>query len=1080
MHIPFLSSWFSSSKTKAEGHNTTQETQTTPPDGRITSHSVTPGNGSLGHVEAIQAARPNGDLPQAQIKPEEILTNAGVDLSYEDRVQALGRELFTAMSKSQTPMLNIQGSSKDMMEATMDNDQLRMQLFRLTAAMPMIKDNKELCSLMREYLGHVDADGKIGKLLGVANIASHLTWLGGHHVVAGTMRSNVEGMAETFIVADNINTASTKLEALWDKGIANTVDLLGEAAVSEEEAKEYCRIYKELIKGLAEKTATWKSTGNPNNTVPRGQVAVKLSSLSSIADPVDFEGSVKLLKDRLRPILQTAKENNAFVWVDMEDHYFKDLTMTVFKEILMEDEFVNWQGVGIAIQGYLKDSEKDVDNLIAWAEERETPVSVRLVKGAYWDFEQARAEINGWDSPVFDNKHETDDNYEKVTRKLLDANKYINTSIASHNVRSVANALAYADNIGLEKDKLEFQFLYGMAGPLQEALVKKGHRVRVYAPYGELLPGMAYLVRRLLENTANVSFMKAASNNPPSDVQNKLLQHPLVAASEEPPAQGRKQKSFTNDPVVDFSKKENRDQMLQALERVKAKLGKKHYPVINGRKTSTSNWEKSINPANPNEVIGHVAFGDKAHVSQAVQVAKDAYEKNSTGWKYTDVEKRAAILQQTAQIMRERFFDLSALMVYETGKSWKEATADVNEAIDFHEYYAQQAIKQLSPKVNPDNPVGERNVTFYQGIGVAGVISPWNFPLAIMSGMTSAALVAGNTVVMKPAEQSSVIASEYMEILKEAGLPAGVCNYVPGEGETVGDALVKNPDVDTILFTGSKDVGLLINENVAKVTEGQTKVRKAYAEMGGKNAVIVDTSADQEEAVRGILASAFGYGGQKCSAASRVILVGDKEHCDRFVKRLAQAAQDIMVGPSHDPAYYYGAQIDKEAYDKIRQYVDIGKSEGELVTNNKPIEENPEGGYFIRPHIFDHVDPNTTIAQEEIFGPVLSVTRVKDFNEALKVANGTKYALTGGLYSRTPSHIKRVVNGEFEVGNLYINGKITGAIVNRQAFGGFKLSGTGFKAGGPHYLLQLVKEISTDETTLLNGAAHSLLASESL
>ena len=1047
-----------------------EETQAAVLDPRIVSANGTGGSNTLETLGLQQLAASSSHtsvIPDAE--PQSVV----LDQAFEDKVHQHGKEIFAFVKASQTPMLNIpSGMSKAMMEAAMSDPELRIKQFRFIAAFPTLKTAQEKCALMKEYLG----DQNLGKLFAAAKFVSGLSLLGGDRLVAGQMTKSIEGMAETFIVESNINEAVKKLEKQWnDKKIGCVLDPLGEAAVSEKEALGYCEIYKQLIRDLTDKTKNWNSVpqldGTPDNPIPRAQIAIKLSSLCSIADPVDFEGSVKILKDRLRPLLQLAKKEGAFVWIDMEDRQFKDLTLTVFKEILSEPEFVNWQNAGIAVQGYLKESEKDIDSLIAWAEERMTSVSVRLVKGAYWDYEQAIAEINGWGCPVFENKYETDANYEKLTNKLLDANKHINTCVASHNVRSISNALAYAEKLGLEKEKLEFQFLYGMAGPVQEALVQKGHRVRVYTPYGELLPGMAYLVRRLLENSSQVAFMKDATKTLSDTDIDRLLQSPILLADRGFSSSGSSDSSngFSNEPMLDFSKAENRDRMRKALQKVRGTFSEKYYPVIGGKKIGTGEWHESRNPSNINEVIGHVAFARTDDVEHAVKTARETYE---TTWRKTcfseeGVKQRADILRKAAEIMRSRRFELAAHIVFETGKSWKEADADVVEAIDFHKYYAEQAEKNLMPHLN-NSPRGEVNASYYEGLGVVAVIAPWNFPLAILAGETSAAIVSGNTVVMKPAEQASKIAGIYMGILEEAGLPNGVCNYLPGLGETVGDALVKHPGIDGVIFTGSRDVGLSINGETALVRPGQANIKRVITEMGGKNAIIVDTTADQDQAIKGVLASAFGYGGQKCSALSRLILVGDDDQCNRFVERLAQAAGDLMVGPADDPAYSYGPQIDKSAYDRIRGYIEIGKGEGEMVCGGKEIPAEPKGGYFIPPHIFDKVKPNARIAQEEIFGPVLSVIRVKTFDDALKAANGTPYALTGGVYSRTPSHIIRAKK-EFRVGNLYINRKITGAGVGKQPFGGAGMSGTGPQAGGPLYLNSLVRAKTHTVNELLDG-----------
>jgi RHH-type proline utilization regulon transcriptional repressor/proline dehydrogenase/delta 1-pyrroline-5-carboxylate dehydrogenase len=423
------------------------------------------------------------------------------------------------------------------------------------------------------------------------------------------------------------------------------------------------------------------------------------------------------------------------------------------------------------------------------------------------------------------------------------------------------------------------------------------------------------------------------------------------------------------------------------------------------------------------------------------------------------------LLVRCANILRRRRFELAAWEVFETAKQWREADADVAEAIDYCEYYAAEMLRLSRPQ-RRDVP-GEENEYFYEPRGVAVTIAPWNFPLAILCGMTTAALVAGNTVIMKPAEQSPVSATKLMEVFEEAGVPAGVVNFLPGIGEEIGPILVQHPDVEIIAFTGSRAVGLEIQRQAAQTPRGQTHVKRVITEMGGKNAAIVDETADLDEAVHGIVASAFGYAGQKCSACSRAIVL--ESVYDTFLTRLVEATRSLKVGPAEDSSAFVGPVIDQEARDRVRKYIEIGKNEGRLVCG---VDAGPlaSQGWFVGPHIFADVKPEATIAQEEIFGPVLAVIKARDLDHAIEIANGTPYALTGGIFSRSPENVERV-RREFRVGNLYINRKITGALVDRQPFGGFKLSGVGSKAGGPDYLQQFLIPRTITENVLRRGFA---------
>jgi RHH-type proline utilization regulon transcriptional repressor/proline dehydrogenase/delta 1-pyrroline-5-carboxylate dehydrogenase len=484
--------------------------------------------------------------------------------------------------------------------------------------------------------------------------------------------------------------------------------------------------------------------------------------------------------------------------------------------------------------------------------------------------------------------------------------------------------------------------------------------------------------------------------------------------------------------------------------------------VIGGQAIEASERLASRDPSQRDRIVGTFSLATREHARQAVSAAKSALP----AWSALLAGERAGFLRRAAETMRDRVFELAAWEVYECGKGWREATADVDEAIDFCEFYAAEAVR-LQDGEGVDVP-GEENRFDYLPRGVVGVIAPWNFPLAILTGMTAAALATGNTVIMKPAEQSSVVAALLMDIFQDADLPAGVLNYLPGRGEEAGAALVEHTDVALIAFTGSRNVGLAINATAADVSrKGTQNVKRVIAEMGGKNAIIVDDDADLDEAVDGVVDSAFGYQGQKCSACSRAVVL--EPLYDAFLKRLVEATDSLKVAPAEDPGSSVGPVIDADARDRILGFVDKGKAEARLAYA-RDVGKLAGEGFYVGPHIFAEVPPGAAIAQEEIFGPVLAVLKAKDLTDALTIANGTEYALTGGVYSRSPENLKRV-RREFRVGNLYVNRKITGALVHRQPFGGFKMSGIGSKAGGPDYLLQFLIPRVITENTMRRGFA---------
>jgi RHH-type proline utilization regulon transcriptional repressor/proline dehydrogenase/delta 1-pyrroline-5-carboxylate dehydrogenase len=990
------------------------------------------------------------------------------DRAHTVEVEALtrqyGREIFARVgNEGPFPFTPLWWDDR-LMEWTMGNEAIKVQLFRFIDALPLLQTPRDVNRHLREYFAEAGHNLPTWLRTGVRywpddGFAGRL--------LARTARHNAERLARRFIAGSNLKEALDMVARLRRRSLAFTVDLLGEATITEAEAERYQAEYLSLIEGLSPINA-WESIDlidkDNQGPLPRVNVSVKLSSLYSQFDPIDPEGTIRTVSARLRPILRLARRSRVFVNIDMEQYSYKQLTLQIFREMLQEDEFRDWPDVGIAIQAYLKDCRGDLESLAEWAVRRGTPVWVRLVKGAYWDYETVIAAQQSWPVPVFTHKWQTDDNYEQLTRFLVENHEFLRPAFGSHNVRSLAYALATAEACGLPARSYELQMLFGMAEPIKDALVSMGQRVRVYTPYGQLLPGMAYLVRRLLENTANESFLRASFVEHVPEEQ--LLMNPSLKGA--PPLErGENRREsvpetrFQNEPLTDFSKADARHAMQQALGDVKRQFGRVYSPVIGDKAVNTQNTVESVNPSHAKQVIGRWGQATAEQASQAIAAAREAFPR----WRNTSPSERADYFFRAAAAMQRRRFELAAWQVYECGKQWREADADVAESIDYCNYYACEMLRLAKP-IRRDLP-GEENVYSYASRGVTAVIAPWNFPMAILCGMSTAALVTGNPVIMKPAEQSAIVAAKLMEIFQEVELPPGVANYLPGIGEEIGPVLVNHPDVAMIAFTGSKGVGLLINREAADTPSGQDHVKRVLAEMGGKNAIIVDEDADLDEAVHGVVASAFHYCGQKCSACSRVIVLS--AIYEKFLPRLVEAARSLKIAPAEDPGSSVGPVIDEAARRRILEYIAIGKDEGRLAyaADVGPLAEE---GHYVGPHIFVDVVPSARIAQEEIFGPVLTVLRVETFDQALEIANGTPYALTGGLYSRSPENIERVKR-DLLVGNLYINRKITGALVERQPFGGFKLSGIGSKAGGPDYLLQFLLPRSITENTMRRGFA---------
>ena len=987
---------------------------------------------------------------------------------YEPQTQAIARQLLDDSRGKRSLFSKMKDQLKwddKLLGWTMENPGLRVQMFRLIDCLPALTSKPEIARHLQEYLGDksVEVPQALKSLLNFADPESMPA-----NVAATTLSGAVETLARKYVAGENLNQALKSIEKIRKQSMTFTMDLLGEAVVTEVEAQAYLDQYLNLMAQLTEAAKKWKTVPQVDladgEALPKVQVSVKLTAFYSQFDPLDVDGSETKVGEHIRTLLRRAKELGAAVHFDMEQYRYKDATLAALKKLLMEEEFRGRSDVGMTLQAYLRDSYRDLEDLIEWVKERGTPLTVRLVKGAYWDQETITARQNHWPTPVYNHKSSTDVNFERMTTLLLENHEHLYAAIGSHNVRSQAHALAITKALNIPPRNVEFQVLYGMADTIATALVKQGYRVRVYCPYGDLIPGMAYLIRRLLENTANSSFLRQSLEERPAE---ELLAIPEWGEGDRDGDEVLPTPiATTDDGVTRLDLAEDTDYAIAALRSdanaslrlVESQLGQTYKPIINGAPVETTATIDSVNPCAPDEVVGTVGQISIEQAEQAMDAAKAAFKT----WSKTPAAERASIIRRAGDLLEVRRHELNAWMVFEGGKPLQQADAEVSEAIDFCRYYAAE-MDRLDEEIVYD-VAGESDRYFYRAKGIVLVISPWNFPLAIPTGMTVAGLVTGNCVLLKPAAVTSVIAAKLSEILIEAGIPKGVFQYLPGKGSTVGNHLVKHKDVNMIVFTGSQEVGCQIYADAAILQPGQKHLKRVVAEMGGKNAIIVDESADLDQAVQGVVYSAFGYSGQKCSACSRVIVV-DSIY-ETFVNRLIEATKSLNVGVAKDPATRVGPVIDGSAQQKIKDYIEKGKAEATLALEM----DAPEDGYFVGPVIFTDVKPDGVIAQEEIFGPVLAVLKAKDFGEGLAIANGTNFALTGGLYSRTPSHIEQAYE-DFEVGNLYINRTITGAIVARQPFGGFKLSGVGSKAGGPDYLLQFLDPRTVTENVQRQGFA---------
>jgi RHH-type transcriptional regulator, proline utilization regulon repressor / proline dehydrogenase / delta 1-pyrroline-5-carboxylate dehydrogenase len=999
-----------------------------------------------------------------------------LDPQIEAAVRAEGDKLFALMDAHPVPgIFSKKGAYARLMEWSMKDPAFKTQLFRFVDVLPSLNSSTEIIRHLQEYLGDkaVELHPALKTGLAAASFAPAL--------VANPVKAQVVDMARQFVAGDGPEDLVKQLRKNARAGLATTIDLLGETVVNEAEAAGFLQrnldVLNTVSAALAEEPAPAFSDVGPAGPLPRLNLSVKISALTPDVHPADPENSIVALKQRLRPILRRATEVGALVNFDMESYKLKDLTLALFKSILEEEEFRRQPQVGIALQVYLRDCEQDLRELIAWARRAQHPLSVRLVKGAYWDYETIVAQQRAWPVPVWSRKPESDANYEKLTCLLFDNIDLLTPAFASHNVRSCAHAIVQADRRKIDPRAYEFQALYGMADELKSALIQRGHRVREYCAVGALLPGMAYLVRRLLENTSNEGFLRA--KNTGEATKEQLLRNPveLLEAGNTKPESSKTvtlktSPVFRNAANTDFTIAANREKQRAALAAVgdpnrpgpagSIRVGRKHPLVIGGRKIADREYVPSVNPAHPAQIVGYWARGTIADAEAAVAAGIAAFP----AWRATPAEERARMLERAADLMESRRFEINALLILEAGKPWVEADADLSEAIDFCRFYAVEMRRLAKPVVTQPVP-GERCVQTWTPRGLGVAIAPWNFPLAILTGLTVAPLVAGNCMIIKPARQTSVIGALLMDVLTEAGVPAGVLAYLPCNGSDAGAHLVAHPKVDFYAFTGSRAVGCGIWEAAGKTHPGQLNLKKVVCEMGGKNALIIDNDADLDEAIPAALYSAFGYSGQKCSALSRLIVL--EGVYDRFVDRFIAACPTIPIGDPAQPGTIVNPVIDGAAQKSILGYIEQGKKESRLAWQAKlPPELLAGGGYYVPPTVFADCRPEHVIVREEIFGPVVAILKAKDLDEAFALVNGADYALTGGLFSRSPHALERAKQEMF-VGNLYLNRGITGAIVERQPFGGFKMSGGGTKAGGRGYLENFLFPRVVAENTLRRG-----------
>ena len=962
----------------------------------------------------------------------------------EAKIQLFGEKIFSTVKNKQTSLLSASFYSDKLVSWAMQREEFKVALLRFVDVLPALSSNRTMLKIAKEYFEPLSEDLPPVLKRAIEASTNPLT----ANIIGPLLRSQVKNVAKRFIAGENPEKALSQIKKINKSGLLYVASLLGEATLSETEAGEYSEKYMSLLQALS--------------TIQGSQedicISIKPSALYSQIKPEAEDCSVKILEERIREICKEAKLLNAIVYLDMEEAELVPIILRVFKNIAESNDFSTYPKLGIVLQSYLRRTENDLEDLLLWAQQnRNAPFYIRLVKGAYWDTECIHAAKNHWPYPVWRKKSSSDSCYERLSRTLLENTSLLFPAFGSHNIRSLAHAICYAEQVGVKRNSFELQTLYGMAEPIKATFSSLGYTVRDYTPVGDMIPGMGYLVRRILENTSNESFLRQGflEGESPESLLKKPLYHPEERSAKVPTVDYRKE--FQNCPLIDFSIKEERENFHIALSGFKSKITKKQeiiFPIIGKKDKRTKNILNSYSCEDKSLQISETYLADKELSLEAIQ----KLEGFSKEWQETPVYVRSEVLFKTAKLFENRRLELAAIMVLEAGKQWREADADVAEAIDFLRFYALEARKIFTEKKLGKLP-GENNSVHYEPRGITAVISPWNFPLAIPCGMLSAALVTGNCALLKPSEQTPLIAKHLVETLFEAGLPKNALAFLPGIGEEIGASLIEHPSVATIVFTGSKEVGLHIIKQAAACAPNSTEIKRVICEMGGKNAIIVDESADLDQAVAGVIKSAFNFQGQKCSACSRVYV--QENSYKRFCKRLNEAANSLLVGPASEPQNSLGPLIDKEAYENLLKK-----------TQHVNLSQATDCENCILPSVFFDINDNNQLMQDELFAPVLAVSSYKSLDEALARANKSEYALSGAFYSRSPKNIELAFRN-FRVGNLYINRPSTGAMVMRQPFGGFKMSGIGSKAGGKQYLYQFVVPRTVTENTMRRGFAPS-------
>ncbi|WP_305908973.1 bifunctional proline dehydrogenase/L-glutamate gamma-semialdehyde dehydrogenase PutA [Methylomarinum sp. Ch1-1] len=868
----------------------------------------------------------------------------------------------------------------------------------------------------------------------------------GAPLIRSALKHAMQLMAHQFVIAEDIETALQQT----DDHYRYSFDMLGEAALTETDAERYFQAYLKAISALASQSEHDDIIGNPG-------ISIKLSALYPRYEPLQHRKAERQLIDKLFELARLARDANISITIDAEESERLDMSLTIFQALFGHDELQGWQGLGLAVQAYQKRAYALICWLAALAESKQRRIPLRLVKGAYWDSEIKRAQENGLsDYPVFTHKSATDISYLACAELMLANPHAFYSQFATHNAHTVYAISQLAGNT-----EFEFQRLQGMGQRLYQQLFdSKGQPpyCRVYAPVGDYRDLLPYLVRRLLENGANTSFINQLEN--PNTAIKTLIQDPVTVyrsqAAKKPAVVlprdlfGKQRQNSAGLNLADPLQLQSLQQELEMLAQHRWQAA----PLINGQAQSGVKYV-SYSPANRKTRLGEVTMADHSAIQAALDSAAAAYGE----WRLCPVKKRALYLQQAAELLENHHMELASLCIREGGRSVKDALNEVREAVDFCRYYAAIAEDTFGQPILLPGPAGEQNRLLHYGRGVFACISPWNFPIAIFVGQISAALAAGNTVIAKPAQQTSLTAMFCIQLLHQAGIPTQVLQFLPGEGATIGKILLSDPRIAGVAFTGSTATANLINRQLSSLPA----IVALIAETGGQNVMIADSSAHCEQLVQDAIVSAFNSAGQRCSALR--VLYLQQDIADKVIAMLTGAMKQLVIGDPNDYAVDIGPVIDQQAVDRLEKHVRARREDAEVLYQiNLPA--CCAAGSFFPPTLIELTSLNQL--EEEIFGPILHVIRYREgeLQQVIEGVNRCGYGLTLGIQSRIQQTIDRI-HRQVKVGNVYVNRNMIGAVVGVQPFGGMGLSGTGPKAGGPSYL----QRFSVEQTLTVNSTA---------